>query len=146
MNELWKDIKDYEGLYQVSNLGNVKSVEKIIEASNQYGAKYKCLHKERILKPTVNKDGYYRVSLSKNNKVKNYLVHRLVAETFLDNPNNYPCINHKDENKQNNYLINLEFCTVKYNTNYGNGIKKRVESRKRNKARLNFIDNVSNSK
>ena len=104
IKEIWKDIQGYENLYQISNLGNVKSLK--------YG-------KERVLKQGIQKNGYYFVILCKDGKPKTYKIHRLVAQTFLDNPNNYPCVNHKDENKTNNCASNLEFCTQKYNNNYG---------------------------
>lgn len=99
--ETWKDIKGYEGLYQVSNFGNVRN------------------KKFKILKPRKNKNGYFQVNLSKNNKHKNYYVHRLVAIMFLKNEYDYPCINHKDENKLNNNINNLEWCSYSYNNNYG---------------------------
>lgn len=104
--EVWKDVKNYDGLYQVSNLGNVKSL-------NRKGTK------GGLIKQDLRKDGYLQVHLTKNRKMKNYLVHRLVAEAFISNLNNLEEINHKDENKQNNKLDNLEFCTRKYNMNYG---------------------------
>lgn len=101
MEEIWKDIERYEGLYWISNLGRVKS-------------------KRKILKPCINKrTGYIYVCLTKNNKGKVIVIHRLVAKTFLPNPYNLPFINHKDENKQNSRLDNLEWCTAKYNANYG---------------------------
>lgn len=112
--EIWKDIKDYEGLYQVSNFGRIKSLSR----KGTYA---------RILKPSTNKDGYLQVHLCKNGKLKTFLVHRLVAEAFLDNPNNLPQVNHKDENPQNNNVENLEFCSAKYNTNFGNRNKKIAE-------------------
>lgn len=102
--EIWKEIEGYEGLYQVSNLGNVKSLNK---------------RKGRILKTIKDHFGYLRVRLSKQGELKNHKIHRLVAETFLDNPNNYKQVNHKDENKTNNKVDNLEWCTPKYNCNYG---------------------------
>ena len=111
--EIWKDIKEYEGLYQVSNLGRVKSLK--------YG-------KERILKPTTNKGNYLLVILYKNKKMKTYYIHRLVALTFLPNPQNLPEINHIDEDKTNNCVDNLEFCDRKYNINYGTRIKRFSES------------------
>lgn len=101
--EIWKDIENYPD-YQVSNYGNVKSLK--------FG-------KERILKLGKNKDGYYVVYLCKNSKDKKHRVHRLIAQAFLTNPNNLPCVNHKDENKENNCISNLEFCTQEYNANYG---------------------------
>ena len=104
MEEIWKDKKDYEGHYQVSNFGRVKSIK--------FG-------KEIILKQHINKGGYYYVCLLKNGKHKNYYVHRLVAEAFIDNPDNLPQVNHKDENKTNNSVDNLERCTNEYNHNYG---------------------------
>ena len=104
MKEIWKDKKDYEGHYQVSNWGRVKSIK--------FG-------KERILKLTKDKDGYFFVNLYKNNKSKTFKVHRLVAEAFLPNTDNLPLINHKDEDKSNNIVSNLEWCDRKYNCNYG---------------------------
>ena len=105
MKEIWKDKKDYEGHYQVSNWGRVKSIK--------FG-------KEIILKQHINiKGGYYYVCLLKNGKHKNYYAHRLVAEAFLPNPNNYKEVNHKDECKTNNVVSNLEWCDRKYNHNYG---------------------------
>lgn len=80
--------------------------------------------KEKFLKKYEDKDGYIKVSLNKNAKSKAYAVHRLIAGAFIPNPNNYPCINHKDENKQNNKLENLEWCTVKYNNSYGTRLQK----------------------
>jgi len=80
--------------------------------------------KEKFLKKYEDKDGYIKVSLNKNAKSKAYAVHRLIARAFIPNPNNYPCINHKDENKQNNNVDNLEWCTVKYNNSYGIRLQK----------------------
>ena len=111
MEEIWKDKKDYEGHYQVSNCGRVKSIK--------FG-------KEIILKQNI-KGGYYSVVLSKNGILKNYLVHRLVAEAFLDNPDNLPQVNHKDECKTNNIVSNLEWCDRKYNVNYGSRNKRAAE-------------------
>lgn len=107
--EIWKPIKGYEGLYEVSNFGNVKSLPK-------YNKKAPV-----ILRPTVSKrDGRMTVMLSRNPKDhKRLYVHRLVAMTFVKNPNGYKEVNHKDENPQNNNADNLEWCTRKYNMNYG---------------------------
>ena len=105
--EEWRDIEGYEGLYQVSSCGRVKALN-----YNRTGI-------ERILRQTKDALGYKRIMLCKDSKRKLYLVHRLVAATFLDNPNNYPCVNHKDECKYNNFVENLEFCTHEYNNNYG---------------------------
>ena len=113
MIEIWRDIKDYEGLYQVSSYGRVRSLGN--------GGTHK---KSRILKSAKNTWGYLRVQLWKNGKGKWCFVHRLVAEAFLQNPLNLPQVNHKDENPSNNNESNLEFCDQKYNINYGNRNKK----------------------
>lgn len=112
MQEIWKDIRDYEGLYQISNKGNVKSLN------------YNHTGREEILKLSVDKRGYLIVRLCNNRKLKFLRVHRLVAEAFIPNPNNYPCVNHKDEDKTNNCISNLEFCSVKYNNNYGTRLER----------------------
>ena len=119
MEEIFKDIKDYEGLYQVSNLGRIKSVEHYVNSNT--GQR---LVKEHLIAKVKDKKGYYRVSLWKDNKDKHYLVHRLVAETFIPNPENLPTVNHKDENPSNNCVDNLEWCTNHYNLHYGNCITK----------------------
>lgn len=120
MEEIWKDVKGYEGLYKVSNYGRIKS---LIRIKNNYDINTTLLVKvtlpEKIRKLQLTKDGYYRVGLTKNNKQIYFQVHRLVAEAFIPNPDNLPQINHKDENKTNNRVDNLEWCTPKYNANYG---------------------------
>ena len=115
MQEEWKDIKGYEGLYQISNNGNVKSLGRWIDRK----CKGKKWQEEKILKSLVDKDGYLFVRLCKNGKVKNFKVHCLVAEAFISNQNNYPCVNHKNEIKDDNRVNNLELCDHKYNNNYG---------------------------
>lgn len=124
--ELWKDIRGYEGLYQVSNFGRVRN------------------NKLRILKPSIrNNDGRYVINLRKDGKTKMHRVHRLVAEAFIPNPDNLPQINHKDENPGNNFVFvnpdgsvdfeksNLEWCDAKYNNNYGTH-KQRVSASNKN--------------
>lgn len=115
-DEIWKDVQGYEGLYQVSNQGRVKSLERV--APNKH-----CVE-ERILKFKKNRAGYFQVWLYKNNKAKVFLVHRLVAKTFIPNPVNLPQVNHIDENKINNCVSNLEWCTSKYNVNFGHRTSK----------------------
>lgn len=110
VDELWKDIKGYEGLYKISNMGRVKSFRQWTRAS---------CPDEYILKPSIANNGYCQVTLYKDAKKKKFLVHRLVAEAFLPNPHNLPHINHKDENRLNNIVDNLEWCTPRYNNNYG---------------------------
>lgn len=122
MKEIWKDIKGYEGLYQVSNLGRVKSLKRILKHKTTYGGIYTV--KGKILKPKEDK-GYYRYSLSNNGKNKLFFAHRLVAEAFIPNPQHYLIVNHKDENPHNNKADNLEWCTIKYNVTYGTAIEKK---------------------
>lgn len=106
MEEIWKTIVGYDE-YQISNMGNVKSLN------------YRRTGKEKILKPVKNTDNYAQVGLYKQGKRKCYLVHRLVAEAFIENPNNLPELNHIDEDKTNNAASNLEWCDSKQNINYG---------------------------
>lgn len=121
MNEIWKDIEGYEGYYQVSNFGRVKSLERVCR--HPLGGTRKV--NEKIMKFDVNKKwGYLRVQLSKHGIDNKYLVHRLVAQAFIDNPNNYEVVNHKDQNPSNNHSQNLEWCTIQYNNTYGDKIKK----------------------
>lgn len=101
MEEVWKDIPGYEGLYQVSTWGNVRTKDDF---------KLLKLHDLR---------GYKSITLSKDKTQKSFRVHRLVAIAFIPNLNSYPVINHKDENPSNNHVENLEWCTYSYNNNYG---------------------------
>ena len=120
MKEIFKDIEGYENLYQISNQGTVKSL------GNGKS------RKERILKPAKDKKGYLRVGLCKQGKRKMYLVHRLVTSAFIENPNNLPQVNHKDEDKTNNNVENLEWCDAKYNNNYGTRNERSAESNTNN--------------
>lgn len=126
--EIWKDIKGYEGLYQVSNFGRVKSLSKKLLVNNQYRKNigYRII-KERILKPQLDKYGYYRVTLCKNGKKYLKQIHRLVGVAFIPNPLDLPMVNHKNEIKTDNFSWNLEFCTPSYNQNYGT-IKERIST------------------
>ena len=116
MKEQWKDIKDLEGLYQVSNWGNVMSLN------------YNGTGKPRLMKTVKNKYGYLVVKLFKDRKPKMFRVNRLVAETFIPNPDNLPQVNHIDENKENNRVDNLEWCTPKENSNHGTRNERRVKT------------------
>ena len=125
MEEIWKDIEGYEGLYEVSSYGRVRSLGQFVN-HNYGGYAYR---KGRILKPGLGSKKYLSVTLSKNGIQKQYSVHRLVAQAFIPNINNLPIINHKDENKLNNCVDNLEWCDYKYNVNYGNRLNKFYDSR-----------------
>lgn len=117
MEEIWKDIKDYEGYYQVSNLGRIRSLDRYVNTGIKHSTQV--FRRGKLIKPFIDRDGYLVLTLSKNYKLKYFRVHRLVAEAFIENLNDLPYINHKDENKQNNKVDNLEWCTQKYNVNYG---------------------------
>ena len=121
MKEIWKKIDCYEN-YEISNLGNVRRINK----------DFRC-KKYKYLIPKLEKNGYLRIGLSKNNKTKFYSIHRLVAQAFVPNINNYPIVNHKDENKENNNVTNLEWCNHKYNSNYGSAKIKMSNSAKKRK-------------
>lgn len=116
----FRDIKGFEGLYKISDDGKVFSIRR-----------------NKILIPKIDKYGYYSVVLYKN---KNYCrtIHRLVAETFIDNPNNYPVVNHKDSNKLNNSVDNLEWCTVRYNTIHAYNNNKEYHDRTKNLWKLSL--------
>ena len=116
--EVWKDIAGYEGLYQISSLGNVKSLN------------YNRTKKERILTPGKRGSGYLFVCLCKVGKSKKFNIHRLVGDAFIENPKNFPQVNHIDEDKTNNCVDNLEWCTAKYNMNFGTRGARDLETKK----------------
>lgn len=118
MVEEWKDIIGYEGIYKISNLGKIIRIK---------GTKIRPMK-------IWNNGRYMEVRLSKEGKATHFTLHRLLAIHFIPNPNNLPSVNHKDENKLNNSINNLEWCTQEYNTNYGSGISRRVQSRLLSKA------------
>lgn len=121
MKEIWKDIVGYEKMYQVSNYGRIRSITRIVKDKNGRVMKYK----GKMLKPSTDqKKKYQRVILMSNGHSSTELVHRLVANAFIKNPLNLPCINHKDEDPTNNNVNNLEWCTWEYNDNYGNHRKR----------------------
>lgn len=146
MEEIWKDIKGYERMYQISNYGRIKSLSRFINSCKQYSS-IGYYSKEKIKKQSVSKTGYYICTLCKNGKTRTFKVHRLIAEAFIDNPNNLPIINHKDGNKLNNSIDNLEWCDYSYNNKeaYRQGLRERnlkwiVECNKRKRKKVNQYD------
>ncbi len=130
--EIWKDIPDFKGFYLVSNYGRVKTVsrKRMVTALNV---------SEKIKKHLDNGHGYLSVHLYKNNKLYIRYVHRLVASAFIPNPLNFPCVNHRDENKTNNSIINLEWCSYDYNNKYGTA-RFRLEKARRNNGNIRSVD------
>ena len=141
MKEIWKDIYfkengktiDYKGLYQISNLGRIKSLKRKYTTGN------------KILKYHKNNNGYCYIDLCKNAETKKFLIHRLVAINFIPNLNNYLEVNHIDENKENNCATNLEWCDREYNNNYGTRKKRQSEKIRGRKANDNTKLKMSKS-
>jgi len=125
-DEIWKPVVGYENLYEVSDKGRIRSVGRIVNAC--YGSKMSL--KGKILKPIKCTGGYLCIDLCKEGTKKRYLIHRLVAQAFIPNQDNLPCINHKDENPYHNNVDNLEYCTQKYNINYGTRTQRAVEKQR----------------
>ena len=137
MKEIWKPVKDFEKYYMISNKGNLKSIIK-----RQYYFKDKKIietKEEKYLKLT-NDRGYEKIILSLNGKRYLKYIHRLVAEAFIPNPNNYKEVNHIDSDPSNNCVENLEWCDRKYNLNYM--IKHQEEIKERNELRLEILENI----
>lgn len=133
--EVWADIRDYEGIYKVSNYGRIKSLKRTV--------RYYSYTKEipsQIIRPNITgKDGkyYFAIHLRKDEKRKSVKIHRLVALSFIENPNNYPCINHKNEDKFDNRAENLEWCSYSYNNTYNN-LKERMHNKKINVPSISY--------
>ena len=118
--EIWKSVSGYEGLYEVSSLGRIKSLHRSSLSNYKPG---------KILHPTKNiRSGYMSVMLTKNGVHTRCYVHRIVASAFLPNPDNLPQVNHKDQNRQNNVLGDLEWCSLSYNVTYADAVDKHRES------------------
>lgn len=151
MQEIWKDIEDYEGLYQVSNFGRIKSLDKIVKGRNNYH-----LRKGKILIGRNDGGGYLMVALYKNRKRKDIKIHRLVAQAFIPNIENKPEINHIDRNKNNNSDSNLEWVTSKENSihfietgatlNFYNNAKKQGLKYGGNKKAMDILKNKLSKK
>lgn len=117
VHEVWRPVKGYEDSYKVSNQGRVKSLDRKVKAVKR-GKEYEITVKGKMLTVGTTRSMYLAVSLSKNDKLKRFLVHRLVAEAFIDNAEEKPFVNHIDANRQNNKASNLEGVTAKENTRH----------------------------
>lgn len=131
--EIWKNIKGYEGCYQVSNMGRIKSLSRKVWNGKAY-----FWTSVRVLRPGIDRDGYFLVNLSKNGKAKTEKVHRLVAKAFIPNPENKEAVNHIDEDPSNNKMENLEWATVSENNNHGWHNKRSSKSRSKPILQLNL--------
>ena len=140
-DEYWVDVPDYEGLYSISNKGRIKSISRIKNG----GTRFEYKSRECLLKPSITKDGYLTVYLCKNGIRKAHAIHRLVAIAFIDNNNELSDVNHKDENKLNNCVENLEWCSKAYNIKYGTRtqrVSKRISQYSKDGALLNTFNSV----
>jgi len=124
--EIYKDIEGYEGYYQVSNLGNVRSIDRCVNVERS-GQMYLVKYKGKKITPSESR-GYYHVNLCRDGAMRSHSISRLVATAFIPNPHDLPVVNHKDEDRKNNRSDNLEWCTYEYNNNYGNVKKKQRKS------------------
>jgi len=137
MNEEWRDVTGYEGLYQVSNTGKVKSLDRYVKARSDS----KMIKRGTVMKLQESHKGYCIVSLHKENNIKSFSVHRLVAEAFIPNPMRKPQVNHKDCDKKNNMVSNLEWCTQDENMRHAsdNGIYNNKSSKQLSAIRKNQL-------
>lgn len=129
-NEIWKPIEGYEDRYEVSNLGRVRSLDMVLPCVVN-GVETTRVRHGKIIKPFVGRTGYHYAMLRDGKRSKNCRVHRLVAAAFVPNPLHLSEVNHKDEDKSNNRADNLEWCTSKYNHNYGTTIKRAADKIRR---------------
>ena len=134
--ENWRPVTGLEGIYEVSNFGRIRSLDRIEIMKNGVARP----RAGRIIHPNIKANGYYCFHFSINGKTKEMSVHRAVGEAFIPNPLNLPCINHKDGNKLNNNVENLEWCTYRYNNTYDNRVERSVMSRNCRKVKKLSLD------
>lgn len=137
MTEIWKDIEGYEKEYQISTYGRVRSYDRFSKQNHFISGKY--------ITPNRLRTGYLLIRLYGRNGFKAKTLHRLVAETFIPNPNNLPEVNHKDENKENNRVDNLEWCTSKYNKHYGTCSERRSKTLSNRILSISTKEKISNA-
>lgn len=137
-NEIWKDIKGYEGLYQVSNMGNIRSSDRIVHVKHSH-REYDELRKGKIVKGLPRRHGYLAVFLYKDGKRRHESIHRLVAEAFCARREGDTDVNHKNEIKTDNRASNLEWCTHKENTNYGTSQERRLQTCRERRSRWKAV-------
>ncbi len=125
-NEVWRPVDGFEGYYEVSNYGRVRSIKRIVTIKNRWHDIQR-RYGGTITRGHIDNNGYMAICLQADGRKKYTKVHILVAKAFIENPSNYHQVNHKDENKSNNCVENLEWCTAKYNSNYGTKIKRQAE-------------------
>lgn len=143
--EIWRDIPTYLGIYQASNFGRIRTYPKPVSCYNSIGQDVSMTLGGDILQQTQNNNGYYYVVLTVNGKANRIGVHRLVSMAFIPNPDCLPIVNHKDENPTNNNVENLEWCTYKYNSNYGTSRERQSKKKRqfhKKKIEMLTVDNV----
>ena len=137
--EVWRPVVGWEGLYEVSSHGRVRSVDRVHEQKGRYGQIVRHLYKGQLLSPRIRRY-YLAVTFCIDNKLIAFPIHRLVAQAFVPNPDNLPCINHKDECKTNNHADNLEWCSILYNNKYGTRLDKVAKARSKPIEQLSIED------
>ncbi len=139
MEEQWKDVAGYDGYYQVSSCGRIKSVERYVQ--DRFGIKAPYRIPEKILKPKHKRGGYLQVNLSMHGRAHPYSIHRMVAEAFIPNPDHLPTVNHKNEDKTDNRVENLEWCSQAYNNEYGTRTERsQMNQKQRRNVRMLSLD------
>ena len=142
MNEQWKSVIGYEDLYEVSNLGNVRSKDRIVYQLHKDGGQARHIYKGKMLKPQLQRNGYLAIDLHKAGSFIRFFVHRLVASSFVENPDGKPIINHKDSNRTNNRFDNLEWVTQSENVIHGYRFGNMIPPHQRKVGQYDFDGNL----